>query len=89
MQSITHHLTFKTTPNTYNGGFFKKYYPRLTRIYLLERSAFGTLGCNLNYAKLVGLRSCEEIIGKTDHELNWQPTGHSAEEFINRGIRIP
>ena len=39
------------------------------------------LGCNLNFACLVGLGTPEEIIGKTDQDLNWQPTGHSAEEF--------
>jgi two-component system, OmpR family, aerobic respiration control sensor histidine kinase ArcB len=40
------------------------------------------LGCNENFARLVGLNKPEDINGKTDRELNWQPTGHSAEEFI-------
>jgi two-component system, OmpR family, aerobic respiration control sensor histidine kinase ArcB len=40
------------------------------------------LGCNENFARLVGLNRPEDIIGKTDQDLNWQPTGHSAEEFI-------
>ena len=40
------------------------------------------LGCNENFARLVGLSKPEDIIGKTDTDLNWQPTGHSAEEFI-------
>lgn len=39
------------------------------------------LGCNDNFARLVGLHSPEDIAGKTDADLNWQPTGHSAEEF--------
>lgn len=39
------------------------------------------LGCNNNYATLVGLRSPEDIIGKTDHDLMWLPTGHTSETF--------
>ncbi|MBS0351280.1 MAG: response regulator [Proteobacteria bacterium] len=39
------------------------------------------LGCNENFASLVGLQSSEDIVGKTDRELNWQPPGHSSEEF--------
>jgi two-component system aerobic respiration control sensor histidine kinase ArcB len=45
-----------------------------------KRSVY--LGCNENFARLVGLSRPEDIIGKTDRDLNWQPTGHSAEEFI-------
>jgi PAS domain S-box-containing protein len=39
------------------------------------------LGCNENFARLVGLRMPEEIIGKTDKDLNWQPVGDTAERF--------
>lgn len=39
------------------------------------------LGCNQNFATLVGLRSPEDIVGKTDLELNWQPGGHTADIF--------
>lgn len=39
------------------------------------------LGCNQNYAELVGLHSPEEIIGKTDLDLNWQPSGNTTELF--------
>jgi two-component system aerobic respiration control sensor histidine kinase ArcB len=39
------------------------------------------LGCNKNYALLVGLTSPESIIGKTDKDLNWQLGGHTTETF--------
>ncbi|MCW5588082.1 MAG: response regulator [Legionellales bacterium] len=39
------------------------------------------LGCNKNFAQLVGLSTPEEIVGKTDADINWQPTGHTAETF--------
>jgi len=38
-------------------------------------------GCNKNYANLVGLNSPEDIIGKTDNDLDWQPLGETAETF--------
>lgn len=40
------------------------------------------LGCNKQYAQLVGLEVPDDIIGKTDHDLNWQATGHTAESFL-------
>jgi PAS domain S-box-containing protein len=39
------------------------------------------LGCNKNFAQLVGFNSPEDIIGKTDNDLNWQPTGHISSNF--------
>jgi two-component system aerobic respiration control sensor histidine kinase ArcB len=39
------------------------------------------LGCNQNFARLIGLSTPEEIIGKTDQDLNWQPAGDTAELF--------
>jgi two-component system, OmpR family, aerobic respiration control sensor histidine kinase ArcB len=39
------------------------------------------LGCNKNFAQLVGLNSPDDIIGKIDNDINWQPTGHTAETF--------
>lgn len=42
------------------------------------------LGCNENFAQLIGLSQPEDIIGKTDSDLNWQPSGHTA-EFFQKG----
>ena len=81
MQSITHHPT-KNNAQHIIEVFLKNITHALPGFIFWKDQNSVYLGCNLNYAKLVGLRSCEEIIGKTDHELNWQPTGHSAEEFI-------
>jgi PAS domain S-box-containing protein len=39
------------------------------------------LGCNQRFAELVGLHSVDEIIGKTDFDLPWQATGHTADFF--------
>ena len=81
MQSITHNPT-KNNAQHIMEVFLKNITHALPGFIFWKDQHSVYLGCNLNYAKLVGLRSCEEIIGKTDHELNWQPTGHSAEEFI-------
>lgn len=39
------------------------------------------LGCNDNYARMVGLKSPGEIVGKTDFDIGWLPDGDSAELF--------
>lgn len=39
------------------------------------------LGCNENFAKLIGFSSAEEIIGKTDIDIGWLPDGDTAEFF--------
>src|SRR5262245_20997420 len=39
------------------------------------------LGCNENYARLVGLNSPNDIIGKSDEEIGWLPDGDTAEKF--------
>ncbi len=39
------------------------------------------LGCNEQYAKLLGLKSPQNIIGKTDYEIGWLPDGDTAEQF--------
>src|SRR5690606_14526700 len=39
------------------------------------------LGCNKSFANLVGFESPEQLVGKTDYDLDWQSTGHTAESF--------
>ncbi len=39
------------------------------------------LGCNNNFAQLLGLSSPDEIVGKRDDDLNWQPVGHTSSMF--------
>ena len=70
MQSITHHST-KNNAQHIVEVFLKNITHALPGFIFWKDQNSVYLGCNLNYAKLVGLHSCEEIIGKTDHELNW------------------
>ena len=61
---------------------FLKQFTRFLPQYLFwkdRRSVY--LGCNQRYAELVGLSSPEAIIGQTDQNLNWQPTGDTATLF--------
>ena len=65
-----------------SSSLFEKIFTRSLPQYIFwkdKKSVY--LGCNENFARLVGLKRPEDIIGKTDLDLNWQPTGHSAEEF--------
>jgi len=39
------------------------------------------LGCNTLFANLVGFENPKQLIGKTDYDLDWQSTGHTAESF--------
>lgn len=39
------------------------------------------LGCNYNYAKLIGLDSPQQLIGKTDYDLDWCSDGDTADFF--------
>ena len=61
---------------------FLKQFTRFLSQYLFwkdSRSVY--LGCNLRYAELVGLSSPDEIIGKTDADLPFQPGGDTAVLF--------
>lgn len=46
------------------------------------------LGCNDNYAKLIGLNTPEEIVGKTDEDIGWLPDGDTAKIFRQGDQRI-
>lgn len=39
------------------------------------------IGCNDSYAKLLGLNSPDDIVGKSDLDIGWLPDGDSAELF--------
>ncbi len=39
------------------------------------------LGCNEQYAQLVGLQRPQDILGKTDEEIGWLPDGDTADKF--------
>ena len=61
---------------------FLKQFTRFLPNYLFwkdRRSVY--LGCNLRYAELMGLSSPEAIIGKTDADLPFQPSGDTAVLF--------
>src|SRR5688572_3917101 len=49
---------------------------------------FQYLGCNENYAQLLGLKSPTDIIGKTDYDLEWHSDGHTANFFRQRDQEI-
>jgi two-component system, OmpR family, aerobic respiration control sensor histidine kinase ArcB len=62
--------------------FFKNITAALPQYLFWKNARSVYLGCNENYARLVGLHSAEDIVGKTDRQLNWQPAGHTADIFI-------
>lgn len=45
------------------------------------------LGCNGNFAKLVGFNSPSEIVGKRDVDLNWQSSGDTTESFVKGDLQ--
>jgi two-component system aerobic respiration control sensor histidine kinase ArcB len=46
------------------------------------------MGSNDNYASLVGLTNCREIVGTSDFELPWQQDGNTATYFRQRDIEV-
>lgn len=80
MKQYQHHHHPKKSAHI--SEVFLKNITRLLPQYIFWKNTHSVyLGCNENYARLVGLRSPEEILGKTDFDLHWQPSGHTAEVF--------
>ena len=78
----SHYARSNRKDNAYIVEVFLKNITQSLPNYIFWKDAQSVyLGCNLNFAHLIGLNTPEEIIGKTDKDLNWQPAGHSAEEF--------
>lgn len=80
---MTHHLSRKDDAQAHIFEVFLKNMTQSLPNFIFwkdKKSIY--LGCNENFAHLVGLSRPEDIVGKSDQHLNWQPTGHSAEEFI-------
>ena len=80
---MTHHLS--RTDDTNKTPIFEVFLRNITRslpqyIFLKDQKSV-YLGCNENFARLVGLNRPEDIVGKNDQDLNWQPGGHTAEIF--------
>jgi two-component system, OmpR family, aerobic respiration control sensor histidine kinase ArcB len=46
------------------------------------------LGCNNDYAQLVGLKDHSQIVGLNDFELPWQTDGNTASYFRQRDIEV-
>lgn len=80
MKSIYHHPDNKSTAHILKV-FLKNITRSLPQYFFLKNVDSVYLGCNQNYATLVGLNSPEEIEGKTDAELQFQPSGHTPDIF--------
>lgn len=70
----------KTLPPT-NQALLKKVIDKLPQYFFWKDTQSVYLGCNENFAHLVGLKSSDDIIGKTDQQLPWQPHGDTADVF--------
>ena len=46
------------------------------------------LGCNHNFARLIGLEFPEDIISKTDYDLSWQSDGYTADDIHIRDVDV-
>lgn len=64
-----------------NEAFLKNITRVLPQYVFLKDTSSMYIWCNQNYATLVGLDSPDDIVGKTDQDLNWQSVGHTAETF--------
>ena len=74
---------------THITDLFLKQFTRFLPQYLFWKNSHSVyLGCNQQYAELVGFASPEAIIGKTDADLPFQPSGDSA-VLSSKGIKKP
>ncbi|HVV67423.1 MAG TPA: PAS domain-containing protein, partial [Gammaproteobacteria bacterium] len=71
--------------NTFNSQvqqlLIETIFDHIPQLIFWKNTASIYLGCNKNFAELLGLDTPEEIIGKSDYELNWLPDGDTAEKF--------
>jgi PAS domain-containing protein len=56
-------------------------FDHIPQLIFWKNTASVYLGCNKNFAELLGLDSPADIIGKSDFELNWLSDGDTAEKF--------
>jgi two-component system, OmpR family, aerobic respiration control sensor histidine kinase ArcB len=80
MQPIRHHRTRNSAKHIVEV-FLRNITHALPGFIYWKNTHSVYLGCNANFARLVGLIRPEDIIGKSDPELNWQPGGDTAEVF--------
>lgn len=79
---MTHHLSRQDDIQArISKVFLKNITQSLPNYFFWKDKKSIYLGCNANFARLVGLSRSEDIVGKSDQELNWQSTGHTAEVF--------
>lgn len=61
--------------------FLKQFTQFLPQFVFWKDASSIYLGCNQRYAELVGLSSPDAIVGKSDNDLPWQPSGDTAVFF--------
>lgn len=80
MRSGTTRQTQQQTAQVFDI-FLKNIMRTLPQYVFLKDKHSVYLGCNENFARLLGLKNPEDIIGKSDQELDWQSSGNTAELF--------
>jgi len=72
----------------YSQVYFRNIISNIPQFIFWKDTGSIYLGCNENYAKLVGLNSSSEIIGKTDYDIGWLADGDTAEIFRERDADV-